>query len=136
MIELQSAARVLKRSTRFSTAIAGSWCLLAAVVGTSACIPKGAGDPCTLDDDDCPSAFVCEAITETDARCHVRVGGTCDALESGDAFCAAGTECRDDPAGGPGDAVCGGVSSACPQAQCAASLVCREQDDGRRCRLE
>lgn len=100
------------------------------------CIPLRAGDPCDLEADDCPEAFVCEAVAGGGARCHVRVGGTCDALADVEQFCAAGTACAEDPAGGEGDAVCGGAGSPCPQAACVEGLVCRADDGGPICTVD
>jgi hypothetical protein len=110
--------------------------LIAVVVALGGgCIPQKAGDRCDLEADDCPEAFVCQALSDDEAACHVRVGGACDALADGEQFCADGTDCADDPAGGEGDAVCGGFGSACPQASCVEGLVCRADDDGPICTI-
>jgi hypothetical protein len=106
----------------------------ALVVGAG-CIPQKAGDRCDLDADDCPEVFVCQAVVDGEAVCHVRVGGTCDAATDVDQFCADGTDCADDPDGGEGDAICGGFGSACPQAACVDGLVCRADDDGPICTI-
>lgn len=101
----------------------------------SACIPLKAGDRCDLEADDCPEAFVCQAISEDEAVCNVRVGGACDGLTDAEQYCADGTDCADDPDGGEGDAVCGGLGSACPQAACVEGLVCRADDGGPICTI-
>lgn len=79
------------------------------------------GDPCDLDDDTCPEAFVCERDDAGEARCHVRIGGACDgALGPTGTLCADGTSCS----GVGADASCGGVGSTCEQGLCADGLVC------------
>ena len=108
---------------------------LIALICFVGCIPQQAGDRCDLELDDCPEAFICQAVATGGAACHVRVGGSCDAITVQEQFCADGTDCADDPNGGEGDAVCGGFGSACPQAACVESLVCRADDQGPICTI-
>jgi len=88
------------------------------------------GDPCELDDDHCPEAFVCERDDAGEARCHVRIGGACDAsLGPEGTLCEGGTTCS----GLDADACCGGVGSTCDEDRCAAGLECTPTEEGDLC---
>jgi hypothetical protein len=60
--------------------------------------PAKAGDPCNIDDDNCPDALVC-AEFEGNNVCQITAGGACD-IAAEKPYCLDGGTCEDDGDGG------------------------------------
>lgn len=109
-------------------------------VGGCFCAPQKAGDSCDLaaaaQEEPCPDGLLCQPFEGEDGgRCHVVVGGTCDA-DADEAFCADGSACAGGGGEGEGDdAICGGRGAGCAEArQCAGNNTCAEiESGGERC---